>query len=100
MLNDGSILVNHRPQLVRVPATSHSRAQSVHQSKYWNGSEKLRSHSLYSNSEAAAQFFHQRPWDQVEELVIFALLFARGVVLSLRPLGDCPRLFPSDRRSR
>jgi hypothetical protein len=86
-------------RLAGVPATSDRWVQSVHQSKYWNGSEKLRSHSRYSNSEAAAQFFHQCPWDQVEELVIFVLLFARGVALSLRPLEDCPRLFPTDQQS-
>src|SRR5262245_43377453 len=66
-------------QLAGVPATSDSRAQSVHQSKYWNGSAVLRSHSRYSNSEAGAQFFRQCLWDQVEELVIFALPFPKGV---------------------
>src|SRR6266403_1204189 len=95
-----SILVNYRRQLAVVLATSDCRVQSVRQSKYWNGFETLRSHSRYSKSAAAVQSFHRRPWDQVEVLVIFVLLFARGVGLSLHPLEDCARFFPSDRQSR
>src|SRR5512140_719770 len=86
-------------QLAGVPATPDCRVQSIHQLKYWNGPEKLRWQQPYSNCEVAAQFFHRRPWDQVEELVIFVLLFARGVALSLRPLGDCARFFPSDQQT-
>src|SRR6266480_3991665 len=66
-------------QLAGVPARSDHRVQSVHQPKYWNGSEKLRSHSRYSNSEAAAQFFHRCLSGPAEELVIFAPPFPKGV---------------------
>src|SRR4029077_20052087 len=83
-----------------VPAMSDHRARSVHQSKDSNGPEKLRWQQPCSISGAVAQFFHQCLSGPAEELVVFALLFAEGVALSLRLLEDCPRLFPSDRRSR
>ena len=37
--------------------------------------------------------------DPAQELVVFALPFPKDVALSLRPLGDCARFFPTGRQS-
>ena len=78
---------------------SDRRAQSVHQPKYWNGSEKLRWQQPCSICGAVAQFFHQSLSGPAEELVVFARPFAKGVAQFPRPLEDCPRLFPTDQQS-
>src|SRR5678816_2663202 len=82
-------------QLAGVPATSDSRAQSVHQSKYWNGSERLRWQQPCSISGAVAQFFHQCLSGPAEELVVFAPPFPKGVAQFPHRLGDCARFFPT-----
>src|SRR5213592_103872 len=92
--------VGCRRRLAGVPATSARLLQLVHQSKYWNGSEKLRSQRRYSTSQTAAQSFHQHPSDQGQELVTFVPPFLGGAARFPRPLEDCARLFPNDRRSR
>src|SRR5436190_8694925 len=89
-----------RQRLAEVPATSARPVQLVHQSKYWNASEKLRSQRRYSTSQTAVQFFHQPLSDQGQELVTFVPPFPRGAARFPRPLEDCARLFPNDRRSR
>src|SRR5437899_2815441 len=89
-----------RQRLAGVPATSARLVQLVHQSKYWNASEKLRSQRRYSTSQTAAQSFHQRPLDQGQELVTFVPAVSRGAARFPRLLEGCSRLFPNDRRSR
>src|SRR5204862_7183302 len=89
-----------RQRLAGVPATSARLVELVHQSKYGNAPEKLRSQRRYSTSQTAAQSFHQPPSDQGQELVTFVPPFPRGAARFPRPPEDCARLFPNDRRSQ
>ena len=78
---------------------SDHRAQSVHQSKYWNGSEKLRWQQPCSISGAVAQLVHQCLSGPAEELVVFAPPFPKGVAQFSHPLEDCARFFPTGQQS-
>src|SRR5437899_5318754 len=94
------VKVGCRQRLAGVPATSARLARLVHQSKYWNASEKLRSQRRCSTSQTAAQSFHQHLSGQDQELVTFVRPFPGGAARFPRPLEDCARLFPNDRRNR